>query len=142
MGNFIHPRVVKQLEIPTKPHPTTLQLQTVTSNNFFTISQQVHVMLTMTNRHTEKITLDVAPIGKHKLILGIPWCTYHGVQFDWQNHDILTWSPKCEGRCFTTLAPLLVKVLYPDVIPPSQATEGAIGYDLHATGHHTIPLQH
>jgi len=90
----------------------------------------------------EKITLDVTPIGKHELILGIPWCTYHGVQFDWKNCDILTWSPECEGRCLATLAPLLVKILEPNVVPPTQATEGSIGYDLHAISHHTIPPQH
>lgn len=93
------------------------------------------------DKHMEKITLNVAPIGKHNLILGIPWCMYHGIQFDWKNRGILNWSPECEGRCFTTLAPLLVKVLDPEAIPPSRATEGSIGYDLHTTGHHLIPPQ-
>ena len=142
MGNFIHPRIVKQLEIPTKPCPTKLQLQTVTGNKFFAITQQVHITLTTMDKHMEKIVLDVAPIGKHDLILGIPWCTYHGIQFDWQNRKILAWSPECKGKCFTTLTLLLVKVLSPEAVPPVRATEGAIGYDLHTTGHHVIQPQH
>ena len=132
MGNFIHPHVVKRFNIPTQPRPMPLQLQTVTGNKFFTVTQQTHVTLVTKKDHKEKITLDVTPIGKHDLILGLLWCRYHDVQFDWINHDI-TWSPTCQEQCVDKVAPLLVKTLSDNAKPPTRATPGAIRYDLHAT---------
>jgi len=141
MGNFIHPRIVKKFSIPTSPCSTPIQLQMVTGSRFFSVTTQVKVQMITRHGHEETITLNVAPVGKHDLILGLPWCTYHGVQFDWQTSDINQWSPECEGRCFASLAPLLVKTMTPDAIPPKHATEGAIGYDLHLVTNGTIPPQ-
>jgi len=141
MGNFIHPRIVKKFSIPTSPHPSPIQLQTVTGSQFFSVTTQVTVQMITRHGHKESIVLNVAPVGKHDLILGLPWCTYHGVQFDWHTSDIIQWSPDCEGRCFASLAPLLVKALTPDAIPPKRATEGAIGYDLHSVTNGIIPPQ-
>ena len=82
----------------------------------------------------------MALVGHHDLILGLPWCQYHSVQFDWVNRNISQWSPECEGRCFhTQVAPLHVRRLCPDAIAPRRATEGAVGYDLHAVTLVTIP---
>jgi len=89
--------------------------------------------------HEESITLDVTPVGKHNLILGLPWCTYHGVQFDWHYLDINQWSPECEGHCFASLTPLLVKTLNSEAIPLKRAMKGSIGYDLHLVTDRTIP---
>jgi len=97
MGNFIHPRIVKTFSIPTSPCPTPIQLQMVTGSRFFSVTTQVNVQMITRHGHEESITLNVTPVGKHNLILGLPWCTYHGVQFDWQTSDINQWSPECEG---------------------------------------------
>jgi dUTP pyrophosphatase len=95
----------------------------------------------MSHTHEEIITFDVAPIGKHNIILGLPWCTYHEVQFDWNQHNITKWSPSCEGRCFyaPTVTPLLVQLMSPDASIPVRASTGAIGYDLMSTETLIIP---
>jgi len=141
MGNFIHPRLVTKFGIPTFPRPTPLRLRTVTGTNFHDVSQQVRVSLITKHGHEEVITLDVAPIGKHNIILGLPWCTYHEVQFDWNHRDITQWSPSCENRCFPShiIAPLLVQLMSPEAQIPKRATEGSIGYDLYAT--ETVTLE-
>ena len=140
MGNFIHPCLVKCLGIPTQPRENPLQLQTVTGNKFHSVDKQATLVLTTKHGHEETITLNVAPVGRHNLILGLPWCQYHRVQFDWNNRKINQWSPDYEGRCFPSNVSLLqVRTLCPDVATPQQATPRAIGYDLHTTTKVTIP---
>jgi len=46
--------------------------------------------------HQEDITFEVAPIGKHELLLGLPWCRLHQIQVDWDNNDIIKWGLECE----------------------------------------------
>ena len=141
MGNFIHPRLVEKFHIPTSTRDKTLHLQTVTGRKFFEVKEQVTILLTTKHGHEEVLKLDVAPIGKHNLILGLPWCTYHQVHFDWKQNDIISWSPDCEGRCFHApriVAPLLVQLLHNDAVLPTRKTTGAIGYDLTATENVTL----
>ena len=142
MGNFIHPQVIKHLHLPLIPRENPLELQMVTGNKFYAVKKQARLTLMTRHGHEEVISLNVAPVGHHDLILGLPWCQYHGVQFDWTNHNINSWSPDCKGRCFhTQVAPLLVQKLCPDVVTPHRSSEGAVGYDLHASTPVTIPLK-
>ena len=112
----------------------------VTGNKFHSVNKQATIVLTTKHGHEETITLNVAPVGRHNLILGLPWCQYHGVQFDWNYCKINQWSPDCEGRCFpSNISFLQVHTPCLDAVTPQQATPGAIGYDLHATTKVTIP---
>jgi len=52
--------------------------------------------MTTQHGHEEDITLDIAPIGKHEILLRLPWCHLHQVQFNWQQGDISHWGPNCE----------------------------------------------
>ena len=106
MGNFIHPCLVAHYQIPTSPHPLPLSLQTVTGARFYQVMKQVHIQMHMTHGHHEVITLNIAPIGAHDVILGLPWIKYHGVQFNWKKGEITHWSPECEGHCYTSVASL------------------------------------
>ena len=107
----------------------------VTGKTFFTVKEQATVTLITQHRHEEQITLDVAPVRKHDLILGLPWCTLHKVQFDWKNHDIQQWSPNCKNSCFSThtVALLYVQPLKPEAHIPTKGTPESIGYDLYST---------
>lgn len=98
--------------------------------------------MTTKHGHEEIITLNVTPVRKHNIIPGLPWCTFHQVQFDWNWSDITLWSPNCEGQCFHTpqiVAPLLVQLLAENTVPPTQATEGSIRYNLTSITNITIP---
>jgi dUTP pyrophosphatase len=140
MGNFIHPRIVAQHSLPTSKRPRKLKLQTVTGRTFAKVELQVTTHLTTRHGHTEQITFDVAPIGHHSLILGLPWLTLHGVHLDWKNNNIIRWSPSCEATCFFQPDPaLLIQKLSPTAQIPTRATPGSVGYDLHATQGITIP---
>ena len=63
MGNFIHPRLVKRLGIPTHLRPHALELQTVTGNRFFSVKKQVTLNMTTRHGHQENLVLNVAPVG-------------------------------------------------------------------------------
>ena len=147
MGNFIHPRTVIKHKLPTTPRKEPLKLQTVTGKTFTIVTQQVTTTLTTRHGHTENITLDVAPIGRHDLILGLPWYVKHGIQIDWRNKEIIGWSPECESTCFNHIiselqthpSPLLVKKLSPTTQTPVRATPGSVGYDIQADADITIP---
>ena len=54
--------------------------------------------MTTQHGHEEDITLDVAPIRKHKILLGLPWCCLHQIQFDWEQGDIYKWGPDCDDH--------------------------------------------
>jgi hypothetical protein len=139
MGNFIHPRTVAQFSLQTSKRPKKLRLQTVTRRTFTKVELQVITHLTTRHGHSERITLDVAPIGQHDLILGLPWLALHGVQLDWKNNNITGWSLSCETSCFFKPdTSLLVQKLSPLAQTPTRATPGSVGYDLHATEETTI----
>jgi dUTP pyrophosphatase len=121
------------------PHPHPLELQMVTGTCFYHVKQQVTLLLTTQHGHEETITLNVALVGRHDIILGLPWCEYHGVQFNWTEKDILAWSLDCKGKCFhTPVSTLQVKPLCLDAVIPQRSTQDSIGYDLHATEVTTI----
>jgi hypothetical protein len=140
MGNFIHPRTIAQYALSTSKRPKKLKLQTVTGKTFTKVELQVTTHLTTCHGHSEEITLDVAPIGHHDLILGLLWLTLHEVHLDWKNNNIIGWSPTCETTCFFQPDPsLLIQRLSPTAQIPTRATPGSVGYDLHATNGTTIP---
>jgi dUTP pyrophosphatase len=139
MGNFIHPRTVAQFSLPTSKRPKKLRLQTVTGRTFAKVELQVVTQLTTHHGHSECITLDMAPIGQHNLILGLPWLALHGVQLDWRNNNITGWSLSCETSCFFRPDPsLLVQKLSPTAQTPTRATPRSVGYNLHTTEETTI----
>jgi dUTPase len=109
---------------------------------FYNVTKQV--TLTMTIRdHTETITLNVTAVGKHQIILGLPWCQYHCMEFNWENLQIAKWGTKCNETCHLDkeLAPLLVKpyTREPACSPPTRATPDSISYDLYVAEELTIP---
>ena len=45
--------------------------------------------------HHEMVTLDVVPLGKHAIILGLPWLQQHEPMISWQNGQMLFPSLYC-----------------------------------------------
>ena len=49
--------------------------------------------------HREVITMDVAPLGKHEVILGLPWFKVHEPSVDWVNLTISFQGEYCTDQC-------------------------------------------
>jgi hypothetical protein len=48
--------------------------------------------------HKEKISLFVTTLGKHPIILGLPWMRKHEVVFDWVNRKLRFTAQRCENH--------------------------------------------
>ena len=139
IGNFIHPRFISQNNIPTTKRSSILSLVSVTGEKFFDSDSTANITLTI-NNHSEQIPLEVAPIGRHDIILGLPWLERHNVQIDWKGREILGWSTECSSSCLTTgVNTLEIRKLSPEAVVPTYATTGSIGADLYSTQLIVIP---
>ena len=51
--------------------------------------------------HLEYITFDVVPLGKHAIIIGMPWLQVHNLRMDWEKHKVSFKSEFCMENCIT-----------------------------------------
>ena len=59
--------------------------------------------------HEEQIVLDVAPIGTHQLILGLPWLEAHDPTVQWRTGHIQFNSQHCNLHCLPALHDVFAK---------------------------------
>jgi hypothetical protein len=81
MGNFIHKEVVRELNlerIPQQPLP----LMDIKGIKIGKIAFQVTIHMWV-GAHKERITLDIALIGQHRVILGLLWLQAHDPEIQW-----------------------------------------------------------
>ena len=97
MGNFIHPRFVKEHELVTK-NCTPLIVNDVNSRLLSCVDQQVEVQM-MVGNHAETLTFDVTPLGKHNIVLGLPWLQQHNPTIHWTSRKVTFASDYCEEHC-------------------------------------------
>jgi hypothetical protein len=101
MGNFISPRTVAKINAPIKSI-TPYELQVVDGTkvlyNDGVIDQGiVHSRLVVEGGHTESLSFDIAPIGRHDAILGMPWIKKHNPDIDWSAETLTFSRCQCEG---------------------------------------------
>jgi len=97
MGNFIHDNVVEALgliRIPRRPLP----LLDVKGINIGSLDFQVKTSMKVRS-HEEEIVFDIAPIGSHRLILGLPWLEAHDPTIKWSTGHVQFNSPHCNIHC-------------------------------------------
>jgi hypothetical protein len=75
MGNFIHPRFIETHELVTKPCEP-LVVNNMNGRLLSCVDQQAEIQMTI-GGHSETLTFDVAPLGKHNIVLGLPWLQQH-----------------------------------------------------------------
>jgi Aspartyl protease len=97
MGNFIHPRFVEQHELATKPRKP-LTVNDVNGRLLSRVNQQVEIRMVFGN-HAETLTFDVAPLGGHNIVLGLPWLQQHDPQIHWSTGKVTFVSDYCEQHC-------------------------------------------
>jgi hypothetical protein len=49
--------------------------------------------------HSEMLTFDMVPLGKHNVVLGLPWLQQHDPIIQWSNGKLTFTSDYCERHC-------------------------------------------
>ena len=152
MGNFIHEELVQQLGLIRTPRPP-LPLMDVKGLKIGEIGFQVKVSIQM-GAHKEDIILDVANIGAHRLILGLPWLQAHNPEIQWSSGRIQFVSQYCNANCFAQpndvfakQTPIYLNAMdvvipvmhcHPDVRIPTQGSSESARWDLYSMNDVTI----
>jgi hypothetical protein len=97
MGNFVHEELVHKLGLIRTPR-ALLPLLDVKGLKIGELRYQVELLLKV-GIHEEKITMDVAPIGSHQIILGLPWLEAHNPDITWSTGRIRFGSHHCNTNC-------------------------------------------
>ena len=99
MGNFIHPRFISEHGLVTRGC-TPLVVNDVNGQLLSCVDQQVKIHMVL-GSHLEMLTFDVALLGKHNIILGLPWLQQHNLMIHWSSGKITFVSNYCEEHCLT-----------------------------------------
>ena len=97
MGNFIHPQFVKEHKLVTK-NCTPLIVNDMNSQLLLCVDQQVEVQM-MVGNHSETLTFDITPLGKHNIVLGLLWLQQHNPTIHWMSGKVTFTSDYCEEHC-------------------------------------------
>ena len=108
--------------------------------------------------HKEQIVLDVAPIGTHQLILGLPWLEAHDPTVHWRTGHIQFNSQHCNLHCLPTPHDIFAKNAaialtdYEPHIPvtrtspeakiPTRGSKDSAGWDLYSIENITFEPGH
>ena len=49
--------------------------------------------------HAETLTFDIVPLGKHNIVLGLPWLQWHNLMIHWTSRKVTFASDYCEEHC-------------------------------------------
>ena len=88
---------MKEHELVTKSC-TPLIVNNVNSQLLSHVDQQVEVQM-MVGNHAETLTFDVAPLGKHNIVLGLLWLQWHNLTIHWTSGKVTFASNYCEEHC-------------------------------------------
>jgi hypothetical protein len=101
-GNFISPSAIERYRLKTQPRETPLSVTHIQGGTVGTVTEQVRCNMRHGD-HMEEITLDVVPLGKHAIILGMPWLTAHDPHINWVNRKVTFSSEYCKENCLPRL---------------------------------------
>ena len=97
-GYFISPATVEKYGLVTHMQDTPLSVTHVQGGSVGVVSEQVTCEMSL-GTHKETITLDVVPLGKHAIIIGMPWLRVHNPNLDWQTQQVTFNSEYCNRGC-------------------------------------------
>ena len=99
-SNFISPATVARVNVPFRgitPYDLHVVDGTQINHNNGVISQGTVPSSLVMNGHTSEVQFDIAPIGNHQAILGMPWFQKHNPEIDWVNKTVIFSRCHCEG---------------------------------------------
>ena len=97
-GNFISPDAVQRCGLQTQPRETPLSVTHVQGGKVGMVTEQVRCRVRK-GTHSEFITFDVVPLGKHAIIIGMPWLQIHNPNMDWENSKLSFDLEYCRMNC-------------------------------------------
>jgi hypothetical protein len=147
MGNFVHEELVHRLGLMWIPQSPLLLLD-VKGLKIGELRHQVELLLKI-RVHEERIMMDVAPIGSHQIILGLPWLEAHDPDVMWSTGRIRFGSHHCNTNCLPhpndvfmisqpmiTLNHLDIEIFATKWVPtahiPTRGSRYAAGWDLYS----------
>ena len=97
-GSFISPDVVQRCGLQTQPRETPLSVTHIQGGKVGMVTEQVRCRVRK-GTHSEFITFDVVPLGKHAIIIGMPWLWTHNPNMDWERSKLSFDSDYCRRNC-------------------------------------------
>lgn len=84
------------------------------------VDQQAEIWMAIAG-HLEMITFDIALLGKHNIMSGLPWLQHHNPMIQWSSGKLTFASDYCEQHCHAVSASafLCQKAIIPTTIPNS-----------------------
>jgi hypothetical protein len=103
-ANFISAKTVSRLKLRTEMKEEPYHLSTVNGESIdeaeglICVETEEFQLMHCKTRHFECIRMDLAPIGKHEIILGGPWLATHNPVIDWTEQQIEFTRCECPKR--------------------------------------------
>ena len=88
---------MKEHKLVTK-NCTPLIVNDVNSQLLSCMDQQVEVWM-MVRNHSETLTFDIMPLGKHNIVLGLLWLQWHNPMIHWTSGKVTFTSDYCKEHC-------------------------------------------
>src|SRR5258707_13212311 len=101
-GNFISPEAVQRCGLRTQSRETPLSVTHVQGGKVGMVTEQVRCRVRK-GTHLEIITFDVVPLGKHAIIIGMPWLQAHNPHMDWVTRKVSFQSEYCKENCIGSM---------------------------------------
>lgn len=148
-SEFINQAFVHRNNIPTRRKQFPRYPIAIDGHGMGVIDREVQAKLKM-GSHEEDVTLDVANIGKHPVILGAPWLHRHNPEVNWRTRRIAFKDPHCSHNCLEKPADVLGKANgLPDTLPSPpecadlppidlESIEGLVEIPVQVTEHDTV----
>ena len=81
--------------------------------------------------HSEDITFDVVPLGKHAIIIGMPWFEVHEPTLGWKERRVFFESPYCKEKCIAMTPEEADDLEIMEIAVVSEEEKGAIPAEYH-----------
>ena len=100
---------------------TPLVVNNVNSQLLLFVDQQVEVQM-MVGNQSKTLTFDVAPLGKHNIVLGLPWLQQHNSMIHWTSRKVTFISNYCKVLQGTLSCPTCQYLLEPMLIVENEVS--------------------
>ena len=88
------------------------------------MDQQVEIRMDI-GGHSETLTFNVAPLGKHNIVLGLLWLQWHNPMIHWKSGKVTFISNYCEEHCLAQPASTFLnqQPIVPTVVVENKVSE-------------------